>query len=181
MVLFHLAGELVHVEIVPPGVDFAVADLEGPHDGQLERLVREPEDVHPLGQHDWTIDRNVDDAELDALDAWRTRANEGRDRVGDVLSAGDRCQRDVVVDGVVAEKCSQLDSSDVVGPRRAEPPHHLDRALHLAPPAVELRGTARCTGFGDRSRAPRLNFCQPVREYSDCWARLKSWVASASL
>src|SRR5437773_8062365 len=28
--LFHLAGELVHVEIVPPGVDLAVADLEGP-------------------------------------------------------------------------------------------------------------------------------------------------------
>src|SRR5258707_9250234 len=103
--LFHLAGELVHVEIVPPGVDFAVADLEGPHDGQLERLVREPEDVHSLGQHDWTIGRNVDDAELDALDAWRARANERRDRVGDVLSARDRRQWDVVVDGVVGEKC----------------------------------------------------------------------------
>src|SRR5207244_6921203 len=102
--LFPLAGELVHVEIVPPGVDLAVADLEGPHDRQLERLVREPEDVHPLGQHDWTIGRNVDDAELDALDAWRARANERRDRVGDVLPAGDRRQRDVVVDGVVGEK-----------------------------------------------------------------------------
>src|SRR5438876_12285332 len=51
-------------------------------------------------------------------------------RVGDVLSAGDRRQRDVVVDGIVGEKCSQLDSPDVVGPRRAEPPHHLDRAFH---------------------------------------------------
>lgn len=31
--LSHLAGELVHVEIVSPGVDLAVADFEGPHDG----------------------------------------------------------------------------------------------------------------------------------------------------
>ncbi|HLK79256.1 MAG TPA: hypothetical protein VKU77_37130 [Streptosporangiaceae bacterium] len=33
--LSHPARELVHVEIVPPGVDLAVADLEGAHDRQL--------------------------------------------------------------------------------------------------------------------------------------------------
>src|SRR3984893_6059927 len=99
--LSHPAGELVHVEIVAPGVDLAVTDLEGPHDRQLERLVREPEDVHPLGHHDRTIGCDVDDAELDALDAWRARADERGDRVGDGLPAGDRCQWDVVVDGVV--------------------------------------------------------------------------------
>jgi hypothetical protein len=37
--LSHPAGELVHVEIVPPCSDLAVADLEGPHDRQLKRLV----------------------------------------------------------------------------------------------------------------------------------------------
>jgi len=52
----------------------------------------------------------------------------------DVLPAGDRRQRDVVIDGVVGEELSQFCSSDVVGPRRAEPAHHLDRALHLVPP-----------------------------------------------
>ena len=31
---------------------------------------------------------------------------------------------------------------DIVGPRRAEPAHDLDRTLHLAPPAVDLGGTA---------------------------------------
>src|ERR1700752_4236952 len=69
--LSHLAVELVQVEIVPPGVDLAVADLEGPHDRQLKRLVGELEDIHPLGHHDRTIGRDVDDAELDALDTWQ--------------------------------------------------------------------------------------------------------------
>src|SRR6185312_11761953 len=64
----HPAGELVHVEIVAPGADLAVTDLEGSHDRQLERLPRELEDVDPLGHHDRTICCNVDDAKLDALD-----------------------------------------------------------------------------------------------------------------
>ena len=34
--LSHLAGELVQVEIVPPGVDLAVADLERSHNRQLK-------------------------------------------------------------------------------------------------------------------------------------------------
>jgi hypothetical protein len=58
----HLAGELVHVEIVPPGVDLAVADLEGSHDRQLECLAAELEDVHPLRHHDRTVGCDVDDA-----------------------------------------------------------------------------------------------------------------------
>src|SRR6266851_1107261 len=77
----HPAGKLVHVEIVAPGLDLAVTDLEGPHDRQLERLVRELEAVHPLGHHDRTIGCDVDDAERDALDAWRTRADERGDVV----------------------------------------------------------------------------------------------------
>src|ERR1700757_4093923 len=85
----HPAGELVHVEIVAPGLDLAVTDLEGPHDRQLERLVRELEDVHPLGHDDRTIGCDVDDAELDALDAWRARADERGDVVRDGLPAGD--------------------------------------------------------------------------------------------
>src|ERR1700752_2001725 len=139
--LSHPAGELVHIEIVAPSVDLAVTDLEGPHDRQLERLVSELEDVHPLGHHDRTIGCDVDDAELDALDAWRARADERGDVVRDGLPAGDRRQRDIVVDGIVGEKCGQLGGPDIVGPRRAEPAHYLDRALHLAPPVVDLGGT----------------------------------------
>src|SRR5882757_10935924 len=81
--LSHPAGELVYVEVVPPGVDLAVADLEGPHDRQLKRLVGKGEDVHPLGHHDRTIGCDVDDAELDALDAWRARADERGEVLGD--------------------------------------------------------------------------------------------------
>src|SRR3954468_1295079 len=136
--LSHPAGELVRVEVVAPGLDLAVTHLERPHHRQLERLVGELEDVHPLGHHDRTIGCDVDDAELDALDAWRARADEGSDVVRDGLPAGDRRQRDIVVDGVVGEKCGQLGGPDIVGPRRAEPAHDLDRALHLAPPVVDL-------------------------------------------
>src|SRR5436853_6162470 len=135
------AGEVVHVEIVAAGADLAVTDLDGPHDLDLERLVRELEDVHPLGHHDRTIGGDVDDVELDARDAWRARADERGDVVRDGLPAGDRRQRDIVVAGVVGEKCGQLGGPDIVGPRRAEPAHDLDRALHLAPPVVDLVGT----------------------------------------
>src|SRR5258708_37305542 len=119
--------------MVAPRVYLAVTDLEGPHDLQLERLAREPEDVHPLGHHDRTIGCDVDDAEVDALDAWRARADERGDRVRDGLPAGDRRQRDIVVDGVVGEKCGHLGGPGIGGPRRAEPAHYFDRALHLAP------------------------------------------------
>src|SRR6267142_2928636 len=71
--LAHPAGELVHVEIVAPGFDLAVPDLEGPHHGQLERLVGELEDIDPLGHHDRTICCNVDNAEVDALDRHNPR------------------------------------------------------------------------------------------------------------
>src|SRR5439155_19942359 len=100
----HPAVELVLVEIVAPSIDLAVTDLERPHDLQLERLAREPEDVHPLGHHDRTIGCDVDDAELDALDAWGARADERGDRVRDNLPAGDGRQRDIVVGGRVGEK-----------------------------------------------------------------------------
>src|SRR6266446_144453 len=138
----HPASELVLVEIVSPRVDLAVTDLEGPHDLQLERLAREPEDVHPLGHHDRTIGCDVDDAEVDTLDAWRARPDERGDRLGDGLPASDRRQRDVMVNGVVGEKCGQFADPDIVGPRRAEPAHYLNRALHLASPAVDLVGTS---------------------------------------
>ena len=74
--VIHPAGELAHVEVVAPGVDLAETDLEAPHDLQLERPVMEPEDVDPLSHHDRTIGCDVDDAELDALDAWRARADD---------------------------------------------------------------------------------------------------------
>ena len=80
----------------------------------LERPVREPEDVHPLGQYDWAICCNVDDVELDALYAWRARADKRLDGVCDRLSARDRRERDVVVNGVVGEEFSQLDRPHVV-------------------------------------------------------------------
>src|SRR3954451_4719877 len=35
----HLAEELVHVEVVAPGSDLAVAHLEGSHDGELDPAV----------------------------------------------------------------------------------------------------------------------------------------------
>src|SRR4029077_2813183 len=84
---------------------------------------------------------DVDDAEVDTLDAWRARPDEGGDRRSDRLPASDRRERDVVVNGIVGEKCRQFAGADIVGPRRAEPAHDLDRALHLAPPAVDLVGT----------------------------------------
>src|SRR5260221_1647692 len=87
--LSHPARELVHIEIVPPGVDLAAADLEGAHDRQLERPVGEFEDVHPLRQHDRAIGCDVDDAEIDALDAWRSRPQDRSDRVADVLPSDD--------------------------------------------------------------------------------------------
>jgi hypothetical protein len=67
------------------------------------------------------------------------------DRGRDGLPAGDRRQRDIVVNGVIGEKCGQLGRPDIVGPRRAESAHQLDRALHLAPPAVHLVGTPPAT------------------------------------
>src|SRR5258708_12152482 len=124
--------------MVAPRVYLAVTDLEGPHDLQLERLAREPEDVHPLGHHDRTIGCDVDDAEVDTLDAWRARPDERGDRLSDGLPASDRRQRDVVVDGVVGEKCGQFAGADIVGPRLAEPAHYPDRAHHLAPHAADL-------------------------------------------
>jgi pimeloyl-ACP methyl ester carboxylesterase len=131
--LSHPARELVHVEIVPPGADLAAADLKGAHDRQLERLGGELEDVDPLRHHDRTIGRDVDDAEVDALDARRAGAQDRSDRVGDVLPACDRRQRDVVVNGVLGEECGQIGCSHVAGPRGAKPAHNLDRAFHLAP------------------------------------------------
>src|ERR1700756_1968613 len=46
------------------------------------------------------------------------------------------------VDGVGGKGRGQVIGSHVGGPRRAEPAHHVDRTLHLAPPLVELRRTA---------------------------------------
>src|SRR5690348_14122957 len=90
----HPAGELILVEIVAPRVYLAVTDLEGPHDLQLERLAREPEDVHPLGHHDRTVGCDVDDAEVDTFDPWRARPDERGDCLRDGLPANDRRQRD---------------------------------------------------------------------------------------
>src|SRR6185437_12915473 len=103
-VFWALAVELTRVEVVPPGFDLAVVDLEGPHDSQVESLACKREDVDPLRHHDRTIGGDVDDAEFDAFDAWRTGTDERRDVVGNVLSAGDRLERDVVVHGVVSEE-----------------------------------------------------------------------------
>src|SRR5258708_12790556 len=64
--LSHPARELAHVEIVPPGVDLAAADLEGAHDRQLERLVGELEDVHPPHHHARTISSKLDTAQIHA-------------------------------------------------------------------------------------------------------------------
>src|SRR5689334_6549434 len=83
----HQAGELVQVEVVPPGTDLAVADLEGPHDWHLERLAGELEDVHPLRHHHRTIGCDVDDTEVEALDARRARADERGEVVGDGFPA----------------------------------------------------------------------------------------------
>src|SRR6266571_4119075 len=139
--LSHPACELVHVEIVTPGADLAFIDLECPHDRQFKRLRRQLEDVHPLGHHDRTACCDVDEAEVEALDTWRARADERREVVRDGRPAGDRRQRDIVVDGVVGEKCGQLGGADIGIPCRAKPTHYFDWALHLAPPVVDLGGT----------------------------------------
>jgi hypothetical protein len=89
------------IKVVAPGVDHAAADLEGPHDGQLERPVRKLEDVNPLGHHDGTIGCDMDQSELNCLDAWRSRADERGDVVGDGVPTGDGRERDVLVGRVV--------------------------------------------------------------------------------
>src|SRR6478752_6531989 len=94
-VLWDLALELARVEVVPPGVDLAVVDLEGPHNLQVERLAGKREDVDPLRHHDRTAGGDVDDAELNALDPGRAGTDERRDVVSNVLSAGDRLERNV--------------------------------------------------------------------------------------
>src|SRR5882672_3967466 len=155
--LSHPAGELVHVEIVAPGFDLAVPDLEGPHNLQLERLIRELEHVHPLGHHDRTICCNVDNAEVDALDrhnprrSGSARTDERADILPDGLSADHRRKRDIVVDRVVGEKCGQVGGRHVVAPRRAEPAHYFDWALQLPPPVVDLDGTLfQTSGLDDQ-------------------------------
>ena len=80
-------------------LDLGVTDLEDAHDWQLERLAGELEHVYPLGHHDRTACCDVDDAELDALHARRTRANDRGEAIGNVRLAGDGLKRDVVVDG----------------------------------------------------------------------------------
>ena len=109
-------GELVQVEIVAPRVDLAVSDLEDAHDRQLERLAWNLEHVHSLGHHNWTLGHDIDEMQRKALDARRPRADEGGKVVRDSLPARDRLQRDVVIDGVVAEKCGELGGSSIVGP-----------------------------------------------------------------
>jgi len=84
---------------------------------------------------------DVDEAEVEALDAWRARADERREVVRDGRPAGDRRPADIVVDGIVGEKCGQLGGADVGVPRAQEAAHYFDRALHLAPPVVDLGGT----------------------------------------
>jgi len=60
--------------------------------------------------------------------AW---ADERGDGVRDGLPAGDRRQRNIVIDGVVGEKCGEFGGPGIRGPRRAEPAHDLDRAFHV--------------------------------------------------
>src|SRR2546423_1618036 len=103
-VLWDLAVELARVEVVPPGFDLSVVDLEGSHNLQVECLAGKREDVDPLRHHDRTVGGDVDDAELNALDAGRAGTDERRDVFGNVLFAGDRLERNVVVHGVVGEE-----------------------------------------------------------------------------
>src|SRR4029077_15563527 len=102
--LMGLVVELARVEVVPPGFDLAVVDLEGSHDPQVERLAGKREDVDPLRHHDWTVGGDVDDAELNAFNAGRAGTDERGEVVGNVSSASDRLERDVVVDGVGGEE-----------------------------------------------------------------------------
>src|SRR4029077_2671927 len=55
--------------------------------------------------------------------------------------------------GVGGEECREVVGPHAFGPRCAEPAHHLDRALHLAPPAVELQ---RTDAILCRSRGPKI-------------------------
>src|SRR5580693_1619993 len=81
----------------------------------------------------------MDQSELNCLDAWRSRADERGDVVGDGVPTGDGRERDVLVDRVVSEERRQFDCADVVGPRSAEPTHYIDRTLHVAPPSTRVR------------------------------------------
>src|SRR2546426_10703189 len=90
---------------------------------------------------------------MKALDAWRARADERREVVRDGRPAADRRQRDIVVDGVVGEKCGQLGGPDIGVPRRAEAAHYFDWALHLASPVVDRVGTLfQTSGLDDPVR-----------------------------
>src|SRR5580692_2552223 len=80
----------------------------------------------------------MDQPELNCLDAWRSRADERGDVVGDGVPTGDGSERDVLVDRVVSKERRQFGCADVVGPRSAEPTHYIDRTLHVAPPSTRV-------------------------------------------
>src|SRR4029077_5645016 len=87
-----------------------------------------------LRQHDRSVGGDVDDAELNAFDAGRAGTDERRDVVGNVLSAGDRLERNVVVHGVVGEERREIFGAEVVAPRSAKPAYEVDGLLHPFPP-----------------------------------------------
>ena len=66
--------------------------------------VGEGEDVAPLGEDGAAVGGDVVDEELDLLDA----AAEALDGGADLVGTDDRCQRDVVVHGVVGEEGDDL-------------------------------------------------------------------------
>src|SRR5262249_40733201 len=150
----HLVHELLQVEVVAPGGDLAVLDLEGAHDGQLDLAGRHHEDVDALGEHDGPVGHDVPYAEVDLLGAAGETGDERLDRV----ATRDRLHRDVVVYGVVGEVFGDLVGAHL-RPRGAEPADDLDRVVvvlgHGSPP-----GQARSIMTADTGGRPSASTCQ---------------------
>src|SRR5437016_7051832 len=86
------------VEVVAPGGDFAVADLEHTRAGELDPLVAEAEAVDALGEDQVAARRQVDDLGLDLLGG-----QEEVQHLADAVLPGDRLERHVVVNTVDAD------------------------------------------------------------------------------
>src|SRR6202011_3641133 len=82
--------------------------------------------------------------------------------------------RDVVVNGVLGEERSQLGGPSVVGPRCAEPTHHLDGALHLVPPGVGV--SVNDLAWGAMFRADRHRSASRVRSRLTAALMRARWV-----
>ena len=100
-------GDRRHVEVVPPGLDLPVLDLEDPGDGQPYRFaVLAPHDIGALVHHQVAVADLPVHLEVDAVEV--EGFHESRDELLDGLAALHGVHRHVVKDAVFCEVAGQF-------------------------------------------------------------------------